>query len=77
MKTIYKNCNLIDGLNNPVKPNISVAVENGKITEIGSNLDETNCKVIDLNGKYLMPGMINLHVHLFGTGMPSKNAICP
>lgn len=72
MKTIYKNCNLIDGLNNPVKPNISVAVENGKITEIGSNLDETNCKVIDLNGKYLMPGMINLHVHLFGTGMPSK-----
>lgn len=72
MKTIYKDCNLIDGLNNPVKPNISVAVENGKITAIGSNLDETNCKVIDLNGKYLMPGMINLHVHLFGTGMPSK-----
>lgn len=72
MKTIYKNCNLIDGLNNPVKSNISVAVENGKIAEIGTNLDETNCKVIDLKGKYLMPGMINLHIHLFGTGMPSK-----
>ncbi len=72
MKTIYKNCNLIDGLNNPVKSNISVLVENGKIAAIGTGFDENGCQVIDLSGKYLMPGMINLHIHLFGTGMPSK-----
>lgn len=29
-------------------------------------------KIIDLNGKYLMPGLINMHVHLAGNGKPQK-----
>lgn len=71
MKTIFKNANLIDGIN-PLKENVSVIVEDNKIVDLVStdNLPEGN--VIDCQGKYLMPGMINLHIHLFGTGMPSK-----
>lgn len=30
------------------------------------------CEVIDLNGSYIMPGMINLHVHIPGSGKPKK-----
>ena len=71
MKTIFKNANLIDGIN-PLKQNVSVIVEDNKIVDIieGDNLPSGN--VIDCSNKYLMPGMINLHIHLFGTGMPSK-----
>lgn len=29
-------------------------------------------KVIDLTGKYIMPGLINMHVHLAGNGKPQK-----
>ena len=29
-------------------------------------------KIIDLQGKYLMPGLINMHVHLPGSGRPQK-----
>lgn len=29
-------------------------------------------KVIDLKGKYIMPGLINMHVHLAGSGKPQK-----
>ena len=29
-------------------------------------------KIIDLNGKYLMPGLVNMHVHLAGNGKPQK-----
>ena len=65
MKTIFKNCILLDGTKNmTAKPGTDVAVENGKIVEIGSVKAQSRDKVIDLSGKYLMPGLINLHVHL-------------
>lgn len=28
---------------------------------------------VDLTGKFLLPGLVNLHAHLFGTGKPSKS----
>lgn len=30
------------------------------------------CEIIDLNGSYIMPGMINMHVHIPGSGKPKK-----
>lgn len=29
-------------------------------------------KVIDANGMYILPGLINMHVHLAGNGKPQK-----
>lgn len=46
-------------------------IEDGKITAIG-NIDCTDAEVMDCTGKYIMPGLINMHAHLFGTGKPSK-----
>lgn len=46
-------------------------IEDGKIAAIG-NIDRTGAKIMDCTGKYIMPGLINMHAHLFGTGMPSK-----
>ena len=46
-------------------------IEDGKIAAIG-NIDRTGAEVMDCTGKYIMPGLINMHAHLFGTGMPSK-----
>ena len=61
MKTLYKNFTLIDGTgNNPIKT--SFIVKDGRITEIGNNL-EGDIQV-DFEGKYIMPGLINSHVHI-------------
>lgn len=61
MKTLYKNCTLIDGTGNePI--NTFFTVEDGRIIEIGDNLKAD--KEIDLDGKYIMPGLINSHVHI-------------
>jgi len=61
VKTLYKNCTLIDGTGNePI--NTSFTVEDGRIIEIGDNLKAD--KEIDLDGKYIMPGLINSHVHI-------------
>lgn len=63
MKTIFKNCTLLDGTKDmAARENIDVAIENGKIVEIGSITPSVSDEVIDLSGKYLMPGLINLHV---------------
>lgn len=49
----------------------SIVVEDGTIVDITS--DEKvleGLKKIDVKGKFIIPGLINLHVHLPGSGMP-------
>ena len=57
----------------------TLLVEDGKITEIlpaeeaaKRNLTATGYEEIDLQGKYILPGLINMHVHLAGNGKPQK-----
>ena len=54
-------------------------VEDGKITGILpyeegkiSELKASGYEEIDLLGKYILPGLINMHVHLAGNGKPQK-----
>ena len=56
-----------------------ILVENEKITEIlpaeeagKRNLKASGYEEIDLQGKYILPGLINMHVHLAGNGKPQK-----
>lgn len=61
MKTLYKNFTLIDGTGkDPIKT--SFIVEDDRITEIGNNLKGD--VEVDFEGKYIMPGLINSHVHI-------------
>ncbi|MGD0033546.1 amidohydrolase family protein [Paenibacillus illinoisensis] len=76
-KTAYalKNCHLIHGdLNHNLEKNMTVLVnEHGLIQEIGKSIElaiPSHYEVIDLSGKYVMPGLINAHVHLFADGKP-------
>ena len=41
-----------------------VRVENGRIVEIGSELDHTGTDRIDATGRFVVPGLIDGHVHL-------------
>lgn len=67
MKTLFKNANLIDGSGNGIQKNVCIAVENGIIKEIvddaSVSIDKT-ADGINLSGKYVMPGLIDCHVHI-------------
>ena len=58
--------------------NRAVYIKDGKIekiTDIGT--PENGYAVVDLKGKYIMPGLINLHVHLPASGKPRKKPSDP
>ncbi len=40
---------------------VNIKIENGKITEIGTNL--TDSDVMDLTGKHIIPGLVDIHTH--------------
>lgn len=65
---------LLDGTENmEPQEGKTVFVEDGRIAAIReADADTTGYQVIDLNGQYLLPGLINLHVHIPATGKPKK-----
>ena len=72
MKYALINAMLLDGSESMKAHRAAVLVENGRIAAIAD--DESGfgeVKKIDLEGRYLMPGLINMHVHLPGSGMPN------
>lgn len=65
---VFKNALLIDGKGGPAKPHQTIVIRNGKIDGIGPDnkiLVPTDAKVIDLNGKALMPGLVMMHEHMY------------
>jgi imidazolonepropionase-like amidohydrolase len=61
--------NLIDVETGNVRENSSLLIENGLIKKIGKNLKvPDNTTVIDAKGKWLLPGLIDSHIHLFQSG---------
>lgn len=70
---------LLDGTRNMVpQKGLAVLVENGKIRGIvAETAIPKGFPKIDLEGQYLLPGLINLHVHLAGSGKPKKKQTDP
>ena len=74
MDLLIKNGTVIDSGKEPKSADILVS--NGLIAEIGQNLNVSNeCKIIDAEGKIVMPGMIDAHCHLREPGFEHKEDI--
>ena len=74
MKTVYRHCTILSGREDmTAEKDMAVVVEDGKIAAIVPDAQAPqDGKVTDLGGRYLMPGLINLHVHLPAGGKPKK-----
>ncbi|MBB3064169.1 MULTISPECIES: amidohydrolase family protein [Limibacillus] len=63
--TIFTNANVLDTRAGTILPDHSVLVTDGKITEVSQTpLKADGAKVIDIKGRYLMPGLCDGHVHV-------------
>lgn len=68
------NGKILDGSENMTARDAVVLVDGEKIANVLPKGDPipNGYETIDLGGKYLMPGLINMHVHLAGNGKPRK-----
>ncbi len=69
---IIKNGNVV--LKNGVEKK-DILVADGKIVKIADTIDAKNEKTIDATGKYVFPGLIDMHVHLRDPGYEYKEDI--
>ena len=63
---VFEHANVIDGVSREPLRDVSVTIANGKITSIQKSLKRmpAGAEVIDLKGKWLLPGYIDSHVHV-------------
>lgn len=74
MNYAFTNGKILDGSRDmQVQTGRCILVKNGKIHDIvPDTADLSGYKQIDLKGLYILPGLINMHVHLAGSGKPQK-----
>jgi len=64
-QVLFQNVKIFDGVNNGLSENMFVLIEGNRISKISANNIKTDdgAIIIDAEGKTLMPGMIDGHVH--------------
>ena len=61
---VVKGGIVIDPLNN-IKGNYDIGIMDGKVAEISENIDlSQGKKYLNVQGKTIIPGIIDMHVHI-------------
>lgn len=74
MKTLIKNGYLVD-IKTGRNGIFDILIEDGKIAEVGNGLELSNGDLIDVSGKYVLPGLVDAHCHLRDPGFEYKEDI--
>lgn len=74
MKILIKNGRLIDPKNN-IDEKMDILICDKIIDKVATEINEDVDKIIDANGKWVTPGLIDLHVHLREPGFEHKETI--
>ena len=76
-KVLLKNGNLIDGTTDSIRNNMNILIHGKNIQEVSEELpsDINDYEVIDCTDKYILPGLIDCHVHLVWDGSANPQEI--
>ena len=66
MNYAFTNGKILNGTKDmQIQTGLCILVRDGKIYDIVKDTDDLGeYKIIDLQGHYILPGLINMHVHL-------------
>lgn len=78
---VFTHVNVIDATGTPMQPDMTVVIQGEQIAELGksgSGRIPPNAQIVDARGKYLIPGLWDMHVHeIFGEWLPEDEKIIP
>ncbi|OCX63798.1 peptidase M38 [Thioclava sp. SK-1] len=66
-RLLIKNARIVDGTSPAPTDPMQIAIEDGRICDLGANLSFSAAPELDLNGLTVMPGLIDCHVHTIAT----------
>lgn len=72
MNILIKNGRVIDPANS-IDKICDILVCEGKISQVENNISVSAEKIIDAKGFWVVPGLIDLHVHLREPGFEKRN----
>lgn len=72
--TLIRNGRVIDPSQN-LDDYVDILIENDRIVEVGSNITASVDKVIEAKGMTVIPGLVDMHVHLRDPGFTHKEDI--
>jgi imidazolonepropionase-like amidohydrolase len=61
--TLFRRANVVDVAAGTVRSGADVLVVDGRIERVGESIGPNGAHVVELAGRYLLPGLIGLHVH--------------
>ncbi len=68
-RIVFRSARIFDGESETLRANANVFVEGGRISEISERLPTGDDEVVDCGDRVLMPGLIDAHVHVYGSGL--------
>ncbi len=75
MKILIKNGLVVDPANGISGEILDILVQGTKISRVAKNIKTGAEKVIDASGKIVMPGLVDMHVHLREPGREDKETV--
>ena len=71
MKQIFKGGRVVDPKNG-VDEKLDILVEDGIVQKVDKNVVDEEAEIVDVSGRVLVPGLIDMHTHLREPGQEAK-----
>lgn len=76
-ETLFRDVRVFDGVSPSLSAPTNVLVRGNTIAAIGPAVTSANATVIDGRGRTLMPGLIDVHVHMTFSALPLMQLMAP
>lgn len=77
MKVVLKNVNILNPHQNVNEKSVNILIEDGKFKNIGNltGAEMKDARILELDGKYIVPGFFDMHVHLREPGREDEETV--